>query len=91
MGPLTIRVFATATTIVKFALLITCMVLYMTKAQEMGVAGYDYYWDIKDWLNADGSVWNPEDNLKLIYKDAYNQVIFSIGICVGVFTAYGSY
>lgn len=91
MGPLTIRVFSTITVVVKFALLITCMVIYMLKAQEMGVAGYEYYFDVAEWVNADGSVFNPQDNSRILYKDAYNQVIFSIGLCVGVFTAYGSY
>jgi SNF family Na+-dependent transporter len=41
--------------------------------------------------DADGVDYDPAVNAASLFTDAYNQVFFSIGVCVGVMYAYGSY
>lgn len=35
--------------------------------------------------------YDPSEEFPNLYQDAYGQVFFSVGVCVGVFYAYGSY
>ena len=91
LGPKTIRVVTLLTTTAKFVMLFVCIGLYLGLANEYGVTADGYYWKGEKWFNADGEAHEPGNNLPDLYRDAYNQVFFSLGTCVGVFTAYGSY
>jgi len=53
--------------------------------------GPGLYWGAQPWVQEDGSTLDVTQNLSSLYKDCYNQVFFSLGTCVGVFYAYGSY
>jgi SNF family Na+-dependent transporter len=53
--------------------------------------GSNLYWGQQAWIKEDGTTLDVTENLASLYKDCYNQVFFSLGTCVGVFYAYGSY
>lgn len=91
MGPKSIQIFTAITVPVKFILLFACLGLYTEMAKAWGVNGADYYFGAQPWINADGTIYDKRASLASLYKDAYNMVFFSVGTCVGVFTAYGSY
>jgi hypothetical protein len=74
------------------------MGLYLSLEGKNGVVdtGSQFYWGAKKWPIArisetQNQTYNASSELKSLYKDAYNQVFFSLGTCVGVFYAYGSY
>tara|TARA_B110000305_G_scaffold114888_1_gene129137 strand:- start:94 stop:1566 length:1473 start_codon:yes stop_codon:yes gene_type:complete len=54
-------------------------------------SGMSYYWGTKSFPLPDETFYKPEEELKSLMQDAYGQVFFSVGVCVGVFFAYGSY
>ena len=91
MGPKSIQALTVVTTPVKFILLFVCFGLYAQMAQAWGVNGNDFYFGAQPWIQADGTEYDKRAALSTLYKDAYNMVFFSVGTCVGVFTAYGSY
>lgn len=99
MGPRSIGPFTAITTPLKWILLFVCMGMYigLQNAQPGRTSdgwkanGAGLYWGSIPWNNSDGTVLNVGANLASLYKDCYNQVFFSLGTCVGVFYAYGSY
>lgn len=91
MGPKSIQIVTVMTTPLKFILLFVCLGLYSEMANAWGVNGNDYYFGSQPWIQGDGTEYDKNAALATLYKDAYNMVFFSVGTCVGVFTAYGSY
>lgn len=91
MGPKSIQIMTAITVPVKFIMLFICLGLYTEMAAAWKVNGTDYYFGASQWLLADGTPYDKRAALNQLYKDCYNMVFFSVGTCVGVFAAYGSY
>ena len=58
--------------------------------------GMNYYWGTKEFPLPPGpdgvpKSYDPSTELGSLMQDAYGQVFFSVGVCVGVMFAYGSY
>jgi len=69
-------------------MLFVLMAYYIGLNRDIEGKGMDFY------LGGENSpsTFNPEDlSLNRLFIDAYNQVFFSVGVCVGVLFSYGSY
>jgi SNF family Na+-dependent transporter len=53
--------------------------------------GIAFMWGKEPFPDPDGVPYDPSTNYRSLFTDAYNQVFFSVGVCVGVMYAYGSY
>ena len=92
MGPRSVGPFTCITTPLKWILLFACLGVYVTlQNNNAGANGAGLYWGSAQWITSEGTPLDVSANLGSLYKDAYNQVFFSLGTCVGVFYAYGSY
>ena len=53
--------------------------------------GIEFMWGKEPFPDPNGVPYDTSTNYRTLFTDAYNQVFFSIGVCVGVMYAYGSY
>ena len=58
--------------------------------------GLSFYWGWKEFplppdASGNSQSYKPSSELGSLMQDAYGQVFFSVGVCVGVMFAYGSY
>lgn len=58
--------------------------------------GMSFYWGWKEFPLPPGpdgvpKSYKPSSELGSLMQDAYGQVFFSVGVCVGVMFSYGSY
>lgn len=75
----------------KIIMLFVVLGLYLEIAKEWVTDPTAYYFGANPWVLPDGTTYDKYEKLPELYKDAYNMVFFSVGLCVGVFTTYGSY
>ena len=106
-GPKSLGICSTMTATLPFIFLFICMAGFVglngnpfgdaeVKEEDAG-EGISYYWGLEKFplpeTDAEGNTkfYDPSEQLGSIMQDAYGQVFFSVGVCVGVFFAYGSY
>jgi solute carrier family 6 amino acid/orphan transporter-like 15/16/17/18/20 len=106
-GPKSLGICSVVTATLPFIFLFACMGGFMAlNANPTGMAtddadfiagdGLNYYWGYKEFPlppGADGKAtsYDPSTAIGSLMQDAYGQVFFSVGVCVGVMFAYGSY
>jgi len=90
-GPKSIGYVTSVTVILPFILLFVLLGKFVSLNNENGGKGFQYYLGGESIIGKDGTLYDPAKNLDDIITDAYNQVFYSVGVCVGVMYAYGSY
>lgn len=101
-GPVTEGKCALVTATLPFVLLIVLMGYYVNLNMnntygEQKLSGLDIYFNKEPLplLTPDPKTkllyYDPAQNADTLYSDAVNLAFFSVGVCVGVFYAYGSY
>ena len=58
---------------------------------EVSGDGIGYYLGGKSIVLKNNELYDPSENVEDIIEDAYNQVIYSLGLGFGIMFAYGSY
>ena len=94
-GPKSMAGIATVTCTLPFIFLFVCMAGFIGLNNKVGGKGLSYYWNQTPFPQEDANGkfvdYDPSSELGNIMQDAYSQVFFSVGICVGVMISYGSY
>lgn len=106
-GPKSLGICSTLTATLPFIFLFVCMAGFVgLNGNPLGKAelkegdggkGMSYYWGYEKFPlpdeDAEGNTvfYDATSELGSLMQDAYGQVFFSVGVCVGVFFAYGSY
>lgn len=89
-GAKSINYVVLATSTLPFIFLFMLIGKYVSLNSSEDGKGISFYFGGEDLVipgqDTDGSA-----NRGALFADAYNQVFFSVGVCVGVFQAYGSY
>jgi SNF family Na+-dependent transporter len=90
-GPTSIGYVTFITEKVPFLFLFILMAKFTTLNKKENGKGIEFMWGTEPFPDPDGVPYDPTQNYKTLFTDAYNQVFFSIGVCCGVMYAYGSY
>jgi len=89
-GPKSIGYIALLTATLPFIFMVVTDISFMGLNDLVGGNGGAYYWG-SDFTLADGTIYDPMTKINSLLKDAYAQVFFSTGVCVGIYQAYASY
>jgi len=95
-GPKSLGGTAMLTCTLPFIFLFVCMAGFINLNNKVGGKGLSFYWNFTPFPLSTEDVgifldYDPSEKIDTIMQDAYSQVFFSIGICVGVMISYGSY
>lgn len=95
-GPKSMGGTAVLTCTLPFIFLFVCMAGFISLNNKVGGKGLSFYWNQTPFplSTEDTGVfvnYDPSEKIGSIMQDAYSQVFFSVGICVGVMISYGSY
>ena len=79
------------TTWMPFIFLFILIAKFVAVNKNADGKGIDFMWGKEPFPDPNGVPYDTSTNYRTLFTDAYNQVFFSIGVCVGVMYAYGSY
>lgn len=79
------------TVVCLFVFVFALVIKFVDMNDSVEGIGSQYYLGGVSIILKDGSIYDPSVNLDDIVVDAYNQVFYSISVCVGAMYAYGSY
>lgn len=90
-GPVSIQYVTLITEKVPYIFLFILMSKFIAIDKSVEGQGIDFMWGKAPFPDPNGVPYDPTTNYRSLFTDAYNQVFFSVGVCVGVMYAYGSY
>jgi SNF family Na+-dependent transporter len=90
-GPTSIGYVTMITEKIPYLFLFVLIAKFVGVNKSEGGKGIQFMWGSEPFPDPDGVPYDPSVNYGSLFTDAYNQVFFSVGVCVGVMYAYGSY
>ena len=90
-GPTSIGYVTMITEKIPYIFLFVLIAKFVGINNTQGGKGIQFMWGSEPFPDPDGVPYDPSVNYGSLFTDAYNQVFFSVGVCVGVMYAYGSY
>ena len=91
MGPKSLGFVKVVTVVLPLILLFALMGKFVSLNNDVEGDGISYYLGGKSILLKDNELYDPSENVEDIIEDAYNTIIYSIGLGFGYMFAYGSY
>ena len=91
MGPKSLGFINVVTAVLPFILLPILMIKFIMLNNEVEGDGISYFIGGKSIVLQNNELYDPSENVEDIIEDAYNQVIYSLGLGFGIMFAFGSY
>jgi len=90
-GPKLIQVFSAVLLPLSFILLVILVPIFLSSEGKIDGLASSLYMGSATFKDSLGEPIDTSKNAKDLLRDTYAQVFFSVGVCIGVYFAYGSY